>query len=627
MNSTQQYFDALFDGELFKVCPLLTIERFVDFCKKRGVNITTERLLKWEKLQILTPIARIYRFDVHQKIEYIDPEDKSKGYRDLGPVGEAEVWEGDTLTELAEFSFNRRIADGWRDEGFLWCPASAEASRQASIDHEKHRQVAYYSQFQLLAVKCLLSELTIHVAMESVSALEVDEVISRALKQHEYMVEIASSVQSAVNDERTRVGLAIRAAWLCQFISDRFFSRTQTDLRRFTLSSSSRWHNWNWYEFCREWNANDAIQLFSLNRENTQVLYEFLASRWAHHDPLADWNKLVRFVGVQKRKQLTGDAALGQSLFEMAQVIRMFHREAFDEHLEEPYEATRQVIYAIPDIPLDKDPLKALELVANNFGVNPKPQLVLFVEGQTEETVLPVLFERYLGCTMSVCGIELSNLHSVNNAAGSKADGASALCRLIDHLHHHQTIAVVLMDREGNAARNIEKGLATAHSLYEPLRRVTRPDYIKLWTRCFEFDNFSDWEIAEVLSSLGKAEISSAEVQQCREQSSKPRQGVKILKLADVFKQKTGHDLHKPTLGLRLVDFAFSTRSKRAIANRPIIKFIVRVAERATKNHQADRSDVLEYNQLSGYMGSLKPGAIKQRNKLHIARRARQNAT
>jgi hypothetical protein len=626
MNSTQQYFDALFDSELFKVCPLLMIERFVDFCKKRGVNITTERLLKWEKLQILTPIARIYRFDVHHKIEYIDPEDKSKGYRDLGPVGEAEVWEGDTLTELAEFSFNRRIADGWRDEGFLWCPASAEASRQASIDHEKHRQVAYYSQFQLLAVKCLLSELTIHVAMESISALEVDEVIARALKQHELMVEIASSVQSAVNDEGTRVGLAIRAAWLCQFISDRFFSKTQTDLRRHRLSHSGDWPKWNWYEFCREWNAKDACQLFTLTRENSGALYAFLASEWADRDPLADWNKLVRFVRVDKREQLKGDAALGQSLFEMAQMIRMFHREAFAEELKEPYEATREVLYSIPDISLDKDPLKALELVTNNFGVNPKPQLVLFVEGQTEEAAIPVLFERFLHCTMSACGIELSNLRGVNNAAGSKADGASALWRLIDYLHHHQTMAVVLMDREGNAVKNIEKGLAKAYSVYQTSRNITRSDYIKLWKLCFEFDNFYDWELAEVLSSLANSKISKAEIKQCRDQSVNPRHGVELLKLADVFKQKAGRDLDKPTFGLRLVDFVFSDRSNRAPANRPIIKFLANLAERATKNRQPIRTDILEYNQLSGYLGSLKPGAIKQRNKLNISKRVMRKA-
>ncbi len=520
MNSRERYFQALFDDEIFKVCPLLTTERFSDYCKTRGLNISVDRLLKWERLGILYPLARIFRFDVHHKIEYIDPADTLKGFCDLGPIETGDTWCGETKTELAVFSFNRRIADGWREEGFLWCPATAEDSRQGSIDQEKHRQVAYYSQFQVLAVRCLLSELTLHVPMESALALNADEIGTVSIKRHENMIANARQSQSAVNEENSPTGLAIRAAWLCQFTSDRYFPRTQTDLRRFTLSSSSDWPSWDWYMFCRERNADRTIQLFELTKENSKAIYEFLAGEWARHDPLTEWNKLVRFVGVEKRRRLKGDAALGQSLFDMAQMIRMLHHEAFDERLKDPYDSTREVIYSIPDISLEIDPLKALQFVANDFEVNPKPRLVLFVEGQTEEVAIPVLFERFFGRTLSVYGIELSNLRGVNNAAGSKADGASALWRLVDYLHHHQTMAVVLMDREGNAVRNIEKGLTRAYSVHNTLRRVTRSDYVKLWELCFEFDNFYDWELAEVLSAIAKTSVTKAEIKQCREKSA-----------------------------------------------------------------------------------------------------------
>jgi hypothetical protein len=63
----------------------------------------------------------------------------------------------------------------------------------------------------------------------------------------------------------------------------------------------------------------------------------------------------------------------------MAQMLSMLHRDVFGETLPEPDEAGSEIIHRIPDIDPNRDPLCALELVANDFGVNPKPQLVLFV--------------------------------------------------------------------------------------------------------------------------------------------------------------------------------------------------------------------------------------------------------
>ncbi|WP_376711704.1 TOPRIM nucleotidyl transferase/hydrolase domain-containing protein [Bradyrhizobium altum] len=56
--------------------------------------------------------------------------------------------------------------------------------------------------------------------------------------------------------------------------------------------------------------------------------------------------------------------------------------------------------------------------MANDFGVNPKPQLVLFVEGGTELMVVPMLFDRMYATTLGVFGIELVSVRGVSNATG-----------------------------------------------------------------------------------------------------------------------------------------------------------------------------------------------------------------
>jgi hypothetical protein len=171
----------------------------------------------------------------------------------------------------------------------------------------------------------------------------------------------------------------------------------------------------------------------------------------------------------------------------------------------------------------EDDPLRALELVANDFGVNPKPQLVLFVEGATELMVVPLLFDRMYATTLGVFGIELVRVRSVSNATGGSDSSYSARWRLIDYLHHHQTIAFVLLDNEGLAPVNIGKGLRRASSIHFPDRRVTRPNYVKLWNLSFEMDNFNDGELATALTRYAdrQARFSAADVKQCRESASR----------------------------------------------------------------------------------------------------------
>lgn len=191
-------------------------------------------------------------------------------------------------------------------------------------------------------------------------------------------------------------------------------------------------------------------------------------------DPIFGWWNLARFVRVAKRDRIKGDALRAVTLREMAHLMRLFHREAFGTDLRPLGEVGRQIYKRVPDVDPDRDPMRALELVANDFGVSGKPQLVLFVEGPTKLAVLPAIFERLLSAPASRHGIEFSNLGGVGNIAGGKENPFSAIWRLVDYLHHHQTLAFVLLDNEG-FARNVVKGLPRAGSVqYIDARRRVR---------------------------------------------------------------------------------------------------------------------------------------------------------
>jgi hypothetical protein len=81
------------------------------------------------------------------------------------------------------------------------------------------------------------------------------------------------------------------------------------------------------------------------------------------------------------------------------------------------------------------------------------------LEGATEMAVVPLIFDKIYAAKPNVFGIELVSLGGISNATGGRENSHSALGRLIDYLHHHQTIAFVLLDNEGLAPTNIGRGL------------------------------------------------------------------------------------------------------------------------------------------------------------------------
>ena len=228
---------------------------------------------------------------------------------------------------------------------------------------------------------------------------------------------------------------------------------------------------------------------------------------------------------------------------------------------------------------------------------------------------MPLIFDKVYAALPNVFGIELVSLEGVSNATGGKDSSFSALWRLIDYLHHHQTVAFVLLDNEGLAPTNIGVGLPSAHSIHFPDRRATRKNYVKLWKLSFEMDNFNDAELARALNeySQGKVDFSAADVKQCRESAKTAAKNKKIRTLDVLYTERTGKNLNKPQFGMVLVKLMFDPATKRKPQHRPIVKFLDKVAGLAARNHQPITHAMWEYNQRSGHLGTLKPGAVSRR--------------
>jgi hypothetical protein len=593
-------FTTLTAPSAYKVKRLLRSSEFAQFAAERGEQVDEARLRKLEQLGIFLPMLRIRRDDDLRKIEMVG----ANQYRDLGALDDGEDWSGETRTELIEFGFEPHIVTSWREHGCIWSPLDGPSEHDPEIDAAAERHEAYYSEFQIWDLMWVLSSLTLSIFADN--ALDAagtpngnyDNLTNR-------IVEIADQAREQNKIQRWRAAYGLFA----QVISDRFYAQTQTDGRLITISEDICFHGWKWEDYTRSWNPDQTVATFQIESDSSRNIESQLIAEQSMTNPIDAWSGLTRFIAMDQRKRLKGKALLAESLGEMADMHRRFHLLAFGETLPDPYKRGFMRGTAAP-VPVRDDPYRALEWVTNRFHLNPKPKLVLIVEGQTEEAIIPDIFERWFGATAALYGIQIRNMHGVGNATGNKRDGMSALWRLVDFLHAQQTITLVLLDREGLAAKNVGKGLLNALSIHFTDRRVTRREYVKLWNRCFELDNFSNTEIARAMTALSGIKFHVADLAPCRPSSTSK---VKPVSLNTVYLKQTGRELNKVALSRCLVETMFDPATKRQPKSRPIIRFLQLAASRAALNHQPTTPEIWEENQRSGFLGALRPGAASRR--------------
>ena len=167
----------------------------------------------------------------------------------------------------------------------------------------------------------------------------------------------------------------------------------------------------------------------------------------------------------------------------------------------------------------------------------------------------------------------------------------------MDYLHHHQTFTFLILDNE-NYAKRLKDEARKAKSIHAQRRYVTRPEYIQIWRRSFEMDNFSATEIAAALSALalGKVRFTRSQVTTCLHQTSP------MASLDDLYKKKTGRDIPKLKLAEQLVDGMLARGVRRRIENRPIVQTLERVVTLAARNPFPTMLNVWEHNQSSKYL-------------------------
>ena len=568
---------AIVESGAVLACPLLGTDGFVKFCSDRGLRMDRERLIRLERLGLFSPVFRVRTPRSNASPFYI-------------PLRQGNNW------------FTKRWAyDTTRVPQNHTVPAHTDQTREG-----------YYSIFQIEYLHSVLTELTLHMPLDDY--LDRDD--SRPVDWQERgarCMEYAEQCAAGLRDHEYRRAIAL----LCQYISNRYFPQTQGDKRTVQRRhgfSSDHWivvfaHDRDWDQVERCWDPKRTEKLYGLTPEKLRHAYEGLAVAQAHCDPLEHWYQLTQFISLREREILKGDALRSETIRAGAHMLRLLHKELYEEELPPPNEVTGTIINHFPELEIRRDVRRHLEFVANRFGVNPQPRLSLIVEGQSEKAAVIQIFEEYYGAHPGIYGIEIIALGGVDNATGNrKEDRFRAIFRLIDYLHHHQTFTFLILDNE-NYAYRLKQEARKAKSIHSDRRYVTRPEYIRIWQDSFEFDNFSCTEIAAALNKLaqGKATFTVRDVTYVKSQDNP---GSALVKL---YRCKTSHGLRKVELSKILVRNMMSSATRRKVESRPIIKTLDRVRRIAAQNPLPATQRVWEINQASKYLGKKRKPLVRKK--------------
>jgi hypothetical protein len=578
---------------------LLSASRFVDYCKKRGIKIDERRLEKFEKLGMFYPMLRIKHPRLKIKIRKVETETDTYT-EECGILEEGEEWDGDINIDYAFLDYRKKeYIDSWINDGLVYIPSNKTfqpwSDYRIGDDFQKQTET-YYSIFQTLPLYLLTHKMTSPIGIENLATWTQKEIKNwfKWAKQDAKSLVKSCQESEGIRDELANLG---------QVLSSRYLPYAEKYEGMISLPHDE---SFDWREYRLNWNAEELLDELGLTVEKIARYYEVAESQASYDDPLDRWNDLVQFVRNSKKEQLKDAALLAQTWRVLGRIINLFHRDLTGDFIYSYGKdvKTKERIYG-KDVPQNN--LAFLEYVSNEFGVNPRPKLYLFVEGDGEVEQFPRLAIELLGIDFSEIRIQIQNLHGVSGFEGDKkVDKYGALEKLIEYYHDKQTIAFFILDKEGRV-ENVKQKLITKASKEHPNRTITRNEYIKLWDKNVEFDNFTNKEIAEAMTKLSKNLylFTEDEIEDCRNRFGKRNQGDTLSKL---YKDKCDYGSNKIRLLGILIDYAvlspkFEVDGIEVV--RPLIKVIEDVCYLAMRNYQPLSLESWKETQDSEWLGHL----------------------
>lgn len=545
------FFELLFEKQAYLVANLLETKDFIKFCQDRGVEINEEMLERLDKLGVFHPVIRTQPPVVKPKMQFF--------------------WQKDLL-------------DDHLHKGDIYKP-SKDNFKPWSKYHNNGRKhtFSFYSKYQIYTLYKIIKSTTFKISALSWDSSSKEKTIS-ILDYRQKNILPPSNIQSKTIE-------------ICQLIANKYQPLTMTNRRIYIVPDVAQLYPDDWFNLVGSIDIKKSEKELCIDKNILKDIYEKFIFGISNIDPLEKWQDLVSFINPAKRNELKGSALFAQTLYEMANMIRLFYADLYGEELPRPHEVSNLSERSLYGKKAIENKLSHLTYITNRYHLNPKPKVILFVEGHSEYKNIPILFHRITGSNLSTYGIEIQNLKGICNA-GSKYN-TKILSHFIDDHHTRQTVVYFILDNEGYIEETKE-ALINLSSLRRNKTKTVNDENFLIWNQSIEFDNFSDKEIAAALYKAcnRKFNFSEKDVSKARRKFGRKGDPLSIL-----YKKKTKRKLNKVKLLQILFEYIKINGSPKE--NRKIEEYLLKICDIAIQNHQPVNQKTAEENQQTGLLGNI----------------------
>jgi len=681
MRKTKNNFLKKFiEYELYLQNPPLETSNFVKFCKDRGLNTNEQELEFFEKEKLLFPIIRI---DTPKIIKTSNV--KEKVVRGNYKIKKNEEFISFCNYNLFD-EYGKKYLLNWLKDGLLYDPKTKPFKEWVNFQSNKSERkvISLYSSFQIFWLQILKDNSRIIFPYHWTEVLssntnlfdengkifaEVDLKLKIKISdtlQRQLLGDQTYNYLDHKNDIQRRI--SERWDWSVNKTNLSNVQKDFDDILLFLLSIQSVYYPYvksgggrihisidekKWADLKKKFNLKRILRFLNISIEEIVRWYQKFSEK--AHELLGvkrdDWMQIWKNIKWNKKDTLTSHVRLGIEYLQWAQMLKKMLEEHLQRRVLDVDEILNYSHKDILNIGTDKlnendrstrsirnekyfdtetkrnyyyDKFKRLFYLSNDFGLDYHPRVMVFVEGETEETIFPKFFEWYFDKPENL-GIEIVNFQGVDKLLSTSANAESlrnlikeiekqdrqkflsknkktALNNIIWNLKNidivisnwtsfisynlekWQIIPFFVSDNEGNVKKFLE---AEKPVKFKGINYNIPPRWKYLWGvdnnnkpfsgKDFEFANFNDKELAEAIrKALNNKQITVKRVKEVRDSNlginnihEKVKKNKK--KISDVLQSNLITD--------------YKDKNHSSLLNRPIFKIIDKILDILNLNH------------------------------------------
>jgi len=636
LKKSNDFLQDFIEGENYLQNPPMTTDKFIEFCKNLGIQTSKKELEYFEKEKLLFPIVRIERpVGEEERIKF--KKDDGKEYWRPAKNG---LQKGETEIERYKIKFyssygfsehNRDLLLNWVEEGNLFDPAikifqNWNTFLDEELEHDKQKIVSFYSGFQIYWLEILNKSfsITLNLAGDEINASSPIVLIDNRQGQGSFSLakidDFVARLKEVAKKEKLKEDYIKFNKFLMflLFVQSAYFPYAKSGGGRIQITGDDK----KWHKARRNFKLELVLNKIDLKIEDVTEWCKILSDKAQNLLGIKgdDWIQLWKNISWRKKDELEGRVRLGVEYLQWAVMLKRIIEEhlqkeildidemsnidtgdilQFDTEKMNQYaeflRVNRNKRYSDNEKNYYHNRYKRLFYLANDFGLDYQPRVMAFVEGKTEEIVFPKIFEFRVGNKPEDLGIEFVNIEGISKFFEQKISIKSSNNKyhkgFINNFNHlvsynlnkWQLIPLFIGDDENNITFLLNNGVSI---LFNQNQYPVPKDWQYIWGitnenkpfqgKDFEMANFTDEEIATVLSEKLQKQITVQQVEGKRNAG----EGIKQI--------DTDVEKHKIEIAKRLYQNLFDKYEKerdKSVFERPIFKAIDKITNLAVLNH------------------------------------------